>query len=56
MSSLGDKLSLVCITSSSLGINIYATTAGIKKYKKKKHDKIVLLGIYYIIIYNIIFI
>ena len=46
--------SLVCvpvgITSSAVGINICAITAGIKKYKsiikkkKKKHDKIVLLG------------
>ena len=46
--------SLVCvavgITSSAVGIKIYAITAGIKKYKsvikkkKKKHDKIVLLG------------
>ena len=40
----------VCITSSTLGINICAITAGIKKYrsiikkKKKNHDKIVLLG------------
>ena len=38
------------ITSSSAGINICAITAGVKKYKsiikkkKKKHDKIVLLG------------
>ena len=46
--------SLVCvpvrITSSVLGINTCAITSGIKKYKsvikkkKKKHDKIVLLG------------
>ena len=46
--------SLVCvsvgITSYTEGINICAITAGIKKYKsiikkkKKKHDKIVLLG------------
>ena len=46
--------SLVCIpvviTSSAEGIKTYAITAGIKKYKsiikkkKKKHDKIVLLG------------
>ena len=46
--------SLVCvhvgITSSAVGIKIYAITAGIKKYKsilkkkKKKHDKIVLFG------------
>ena len=46
--------SLVCvpvgITSSALGIKILAITAGIKKCKstikkkKKKHDKIVLLG------------
>ena len=46
--------SLVCvpigITSSAIGIKICANTAGIKKYKsiikkkKKKHDKIVLLG------------
>ena len=46
--------SLICIpvgiTSSAVGINICAITAGIKKYKsiikkkKKKHDKIVLLG------------
>ena len=40
----------VAITSSAVGINICAITAGIKKYKsmitkkKKKHDKIVLLG------------
>ena len=46
--------SLVCvpvgITSSAVGIKIFAIPAGIKKYKsiikkkKKKHDKIVLLG------------
>ena len=46
--------SLVCvpvgITSSAVGIKIFAITAGIKKYKsmikkkKKKHDKIVFLG------------
>ena len=46
--------SLVCvpvgITSSAAGIKICAITAGVKKYKsiikkkKKKHDKIVLLG------------
>ena len=46
--------SLVCvpvgITSSAVGIGICAITAGIEKYKsiikkkKKKHDKIVLLG------------
>ena len=46
--------SLVCVTvgimSSAVGINICAITAGIKKYKsitkkkKKKHNKIVLLG------------
>ena len=46
--------SLVCvplgITSSAVGIEICAITAGIKKYKsvikkkKKKHDKIVLFG------------
>ena len=46
--------SLVCvpvgITCSAIGIKICAITAGIKKYKstikkkKKKHDKIVLLG------------
>ena len=46
--------SLVCvpigITSSAIGIKICANTAGIKKYKsiikkkKKKHDKIALLG------------
>ena len=46
--------SLVCvfigITSSAVGINICAVTAGIKKYKsvitktKKRHDKMVLLG------------
>ena len=47
--------SLVCIlvgiTSSAVGINIFAITAGIKKNtliikkkKKKKHNKIVLLG------------
>ena len=45
--------SLVCvpvgITSSAVGLKIFAITAGIKKYKsiikekKKKHDKIVLL-------------
>ena len=40
----------VAITSFAVGINICAITAGIKKYKsmikkkKKKHDKIVLLG------------
>ena len=40
----------VGMTSSALGLKICATTAGIKKYKsiikkkKKKHDKIVLLG------------
>ena len=40
----------VGITSSAVGIKICAITAGIKKYKsiikkkKKKHDKIVLLG------------
>ena len=40
----------VGIKSSVVGINICAVTAGIKKYKsikkkkKKKHDKIVLLG------------
>ena len=40
----------VAITSSAVGINICAITAGIKKHKsmikkkKKKHDKIVLLG------------
>ena len=40
----------VAITSSAVGIDICAITAGIKKYKsmiknkKKKHDKIVLLG------------
>ena len=40
----------VGITSSAVGIKIYAITAGIKKYKsilkkkKKKHDKIVLFG------------
>ena len=38
------------ITSSAIGVKICAITAGIKKYKriikekKKKHDKIVLLG------------
>ena len=38
-----------CITSSAVGINICAITAGIKRYKsiinkkKKKHDKIVFL-------------
>ena len=46
--------SLVCvpvgITSSAIGIEIYAITAGVKKYrsiikkKKKKHSKIVLLA------------
>ena len=41
---------LVGITSSAVGINICAITVGIKKYKsiikkkKKKHDKLVLLG------------
>ena len=40
----------VGITSSVAGIKVYAITAGIKKYKsiikkkRKKHDKIVLLG------------
>ena len=39
----------VGITSSAVGIKVCAITAGIKKYKpmikkKKKHDKIVLLG------------
>ena len=40
----------VGITSSAVGINICAITAGIKKFKsrikkkKKNHDKIVLLG------------
>ena len=38
----------VGITSSAIGIKVCAITAGIKKYKpmikKKKHDKIVLLG------------
>ena len=39
------------MTSSAAGINIFPITAGIEKYKsiikkkKKKHDKIVLLGI-----------
>ena len=52
--SISARASLVCvavgITSSAVGIKIYAITAGIKKYKsvikkkKKKHDKIVLLG------------
>ena len=52
--SISALASLVCvavgITSSAVGIKIYAITAGIKKYKsvikkkKKKHDKIVLLG------------
>ena len=46
-------LHLLCvpvgITSSAVGINIYAKTAGIKKHtsikkKKKNHNKIVLLG------------
>ena len=48
--SISTFASLVCvpvgITSSAVGINIYATTAGIKKYKsiikknkKRKHDK-----------------
>ena len=38
------------VTSSAVGLKIYAITAGIKKYKstivknKKKHDKIVLLA------------
>ena len=40
---------LVGITSSAVGIKVLAVTAGIKKYKsaikkKKKHDKIMLLG------------
>ena len=40
----------IAITSSAVGINICAVTAGINKYKslikkkKRKHDKIVLLG------------
>ena len=40
----------VCITSSAVGLKICAITVGIKRYKsvikkkKKKHDKIVLLG------------
>ena len=40
------------ITSSAIGLKIWAIAAGIKKYKsvikkkKKKHDKIVLLGKY----------
>ena len=40
----------VGITSSAVGIKIWAITAGIRKYKstikkkKKKHEKIVLLG------------
>ena len=40
----------VGITSSEIGLKIYAITAGIKKYKsitkkkKKKHDRVVLLG------------
>ena len=52
--SISALASLVCvavgITSSAVGIKIYAITAGIKKYKsvikkkKKRHDKIVLLG------------
>ena len=39
-----------CISTSAVAIKICAITAGIKKYKsiiikkKKKHDKIVLLG------------
>ena len=40
--------SLVCvpvyITCSAVGIKIFAITAGIKKYKSKKHEKTVLLG------------
>ena len=36
------------LTNSAIGLKIFATTAGIKKYKsiikKKKHDKIVLLA------------
>ena len=43
--------SLVCFTSSAVGLNICAIISGIKKYKsvinkkkKKKNDKIVLLG------------
>ena len=41
----------VLIISSVVGLKTYATTAGIQKYnsiinkKKKKHDKLVLLGI-----------
>ena len=52
--SISAFVSLVCvpvgITSSAVGINICAIIPGIKKYKsiikkkKKKHDKIVLLG------------
>ena len=52
--SISAFVSLVCvpvgITSSAVAINICAVTAGIEKYKsiiqkkKKKHDKIVLLG------------
>ena len=52
--SISAFVSLVCvpvgITSSAVGINICAITAGIKKYKsvikkkQKKHDKKVLLG------------
>ena len=52
--SISAFVSLVCvpvgITSSAVGIKIFAVTAGIKKYKsiikkkKEKHDKIVLLG------------
>ena len=40
----------VGITSSEIGLKIYAITAGIKKYKsiikkkKKKHDRVVLLA------------
>ena len=40
----------VGITSSEIGLKIYAVTAGIKKYKsiikkkKKKHDRVVLLA------------
>ena len=52
--SISAFVSLVCVpvgfTSSAVGIEICAITAGIKRYKsiikkkKKKHDKIVLLG------------
>ena len=52
--SISEFASLICVpvgvTSSAVGIKICAITAAIKKYKsivkkkKKKHDKIVLIG------------